>query len=138
MLRLSIDMQPDPEASIQELQRRLNAAQTWMTEECKKGADFFTPEDTGDLKNVVEYTTDEQGAKDGWTYKAKSDSSAFFYARRQWWGLTDDGRPFVYNAPRANRVGSNPEARSRWTEHAAAHIREQIIAGVKRILEGKA
>ena len=132
MLRLSIDMQPDPEASIQELQRRLNAAQTWMTEECKKGADFFTPEDTGDLKNVVEYTTDEQGAKDGWTYKAKSDSSAFFYALRQWWGLTDDGRPFKYS------VLVNPNARSRWTEHAAANIREQIIAGVKRILEGKA
>ena len=137
MLRLSVDMQPDPEASIQELQRRLNAAQTWMTEECKKGADVFTPLDTGDLRDEIEYTTNEQGAIDGWTYKAKG-SSGYHYAHRQWWGLTDDGRPFVYNAPRADRVGSNPEARSRWTEHAAANIREQIIAGVKKILEGKA
>ena len=132
MLRLTIDMQPDVTASVQELQRRLNAAQTWMTEECKKGADVFTPEDTGALKAEIEYTTNDQGAKDGWTYKAMSASSKFFYAYIQWWGVTKGGKPFNYS------VEKNPNARSRWTEHAAANIRDHIIAGVKRILAGKA
>ena len=121
-------------AFAEEMQRRVNLAQDWMTTECKAEADFFTPMDSGDLRREIGYTINEHGAKDGWYYKSP-------YARRQWWGVTKDGRDFNYNVvvagKKGERKGSNPNARSRWTEHAADNIRDRIIAGVKRILAGE-
>ena len=113
---------PDMAAVLAELEKKINNAQEVLTVECKVAADTFTPMDSGSLKNNFEYTTDEHGAKDGWTYKEP-------YARRQWWGITDGGKPFNYS------ILVNDKARSRWTEHAAEVFREHIIKVVKAALQ---
>ena len=121
MLTVTIDVS-GMAATLAELQKKVSNAQDVLTARCKAAADDFTPMADGNLKNNFRYTTNEQGAKDGWAYKEP-------YARLQWWGITKEGKPFNYS------ILVNSKARSRWTEHAAQVFREDIIRAVKAELE---
>lgn len=124
-----------------EMQRKIINAQTALTEECKKKSDFYTPMQQGTLKNNYEYTKNADGAIDGWTYRVP-------YARRQWFGMTEQRIAKRTNNKKGEKKGqpvaargfnydktANPNARSRWTEHAANIYREAIIKAVVAVLE---
>lgn len=121
-MNMEIEMKMDLEGLRERLRARIDSAQTVMTQECKKHADFFTPMQDGYLKNNFEYTKNERGAIDGWIYKEP-------YSRRQWWGITDGGKPFNYS------MIPNDKARSRWTEHAAQNHKDDITRAVKEEFE---
>lgn len=118
-LKMSVEI---PQNLWAEAQRKIINAQTALTLECKKAADVYTPMQQGTLKNNYEYTQNAAGAIDGWTYRVP-------YARRQWFGKSKDGSGFNFNKV------ENPNARSRWTEHAANIYREAITRAVKAALE---
>lgn len=131
----------DVKGLMERLRSRIDGAQTVMTQECKKYADFFTPMKEGDLKGNFEYTKNERGAFDGWINKEP-------YSRRQWYGMTEErvakrtikkkgevkgatiaARGFVYSKIK------NDKARSRWTEHAAQNHKDDITRKVKEEFE---
>lgn len=98
--------------------------QNVLTLECKKAADFYTPMQSGDLKNNFEYDKDiKTGAFVGWVYK-------MVYATRQWFGLTEAGQPFNYSKD------ANPQAQSRWTEKAIVEKKKEIWDKIMAVLLG--
>lgn len=102
-------------------EQMIDAGQRTLTIEAKKAADVYTPLQEGNLRDNFEYTLNERGIPDGWTYRAP-------YAWRQWNGLTKDGRPFNYSKDR------NREACSRWGERGAVDMAEDIAKAVREAL----
>lgn len=103
-------------------ERMVDDAQRITTVEAKKAADLYTPMDEGNLRDNFEYTVDERGVPDGWTYLER-------YAWRQWNGLTKDGRPFNYSKDR------NSLASSHWAEHGVVNQEDDIANAVKAALQ---
>lgn len=140
MATINMSVQFDLNALRQRIERTHASAQNLFTAECKKAADVFTPMYEGNLKHNFEWLTDGNLII-GWSYIEP-------YARRQWYGMTKErvakrnnrklgetkgqmvaARPFNYSRDR------NPNARARWTEHAANTNGRQIINAVIKAVE---
>lgn len=104
------------------LKEKYVSAQNVCTSECKKWSDVFTPFRDGNLKNNFEYIK-ENGVFVGFRYKEP-------YARKQWFGLTEDKRPFNYSTDK------NPHARSKWTIQAIDTYGATIMRTIKKAIEG--
>ena len=110
-------------AEIRKLIRaKMDTAQEILTLECKKHADKYTPMDTGNLRDVFQYTVNKSGAKDGWFYKVP-------YAWRQWRGVTETGKPFNYSKD------ANPNARSQWAIVGVIQNKDGIIRKVRDVMK---
>lgn len=119
---VNVTVEMDVAGLMERLQERVNSAQNMLTMKSKEHADYFTPMDSGMLKNNFEYTQDKHGAADGWAYKVP-------YAHRQFEGIRKDGSEFEYS------VVVNSEACRRWTERAAQVFKDDIMKNVKEVLE---
>lgn len=118
-LKFSLEI---PQNLWSDVQRKIVNAQTTLATEYKKACDIYTPMQQGTLKNNIEYTKNNAGAYNGWIYNSP-------YARRQWYGKKKDGTGFNYSKD------TNPNARSRWTEHAWETHHDEILNSVINALE---